>query len=159
MANRYLRPIYKMLYDQDFDYTDFDNRMQMQKAVYLLLDMGVPMGDYGFRWYKHGPYSQELHEDMFQENIRPERSIQLHQEFEEKISKLRNLIHDPKKGDYSVAHWMECLASMHYLKENKMDFDADREAVVAELERRKPHLDQHDVNEYAYDRLEGILHE
>lgn len=157
MANRYLRPIYKMLYDQDFEYTDFDNRMQMQKAVYLLLDMGVPMGDYDFRWYKHGPYSQELHEDMFHENIRSGRPIQLHQEFEEKIGKLRELIRDSNKKNYSTAHWMECLASMHYLKENKMDFDADRAAVVAELERRKPHLDQHDVNEYAYDRIEEFF--
>ena len=157
MANRYLRPIYKMLYDQDFEYTDFDNRMQMQKAVYLLQDMGVPMGDYGFRWYKHGPYSQELHEDMFQENIRPERPIQLHQEFVEKIAKLRGLIHDPKKGDYSTAYWMECLASMHYLKENMMDYNAGNDAIIEELEHRKPHLGHHDVNVYACTLLEELF--
>lgn len=157
MANKYLRPIYKMLYDQDFDYTDFDNRMQMQKAAYLLQAMGVPMGDYGFRWYKHGPYSQELHDDMFHENIRSTRPIHLHQEFTAKISKLREVIRDPKAACYTPAHWLECLASMRYLKENVMDFDADRNAVIAELERRKPHLDQHDVNEYAYELLEGIF--
>ena len=157
MANRYLRPIYKMLYDQDFEYTDFDNRMQMQKAVYLLQDMGVPVGDYGFRWYKHGPYSQELHDDMFHENIRSARSVNLHREFTEKIGKLRAVIHDPRAACYPAAHWLECLASMHYLKENVLDFDADNEAVIEELERRKPHLDQHDVNVYACTLLEGLF--
>ena len=157
MANRYLRPIYKMLYDQDFEYTDFDNRMQMQKAVYLLQAMGVPMGGYGFRWYKHGPYSQDLHDDMFHENIRSERPIQLHQEFEEQISKLHDIIHDPHAAPYNTAQWMECLASMRYLKENIMAFDSSREAVIAELERRKPHLNRHDVNEYACGLLEGMF--
>lgn len=157
MANRYLRPIYKMLYDQDFEYTDFDNRMQMQKAVYLLQVMGVPVGDYGFRWYKHGPYSQELHDDMFQENIRSEYPIELQPEFEEKIAQLRELIRDPGAQSYSTAHWLECLASMHYLKEHKMDFDADRSEVVTALENRKPHLDQHETNDHAYALLEGLI--
>lgn len=157
MANRYLLPIYKMLYDQDFDYSDFDQRMQMQKAVYLLQDMGVPMGDYGFRWYKHGPYSQDLHDDMFHENIRSARPINLHQEFMEKIEKLRAVIHDPAAEDYSTTHWLECLASMRYLQENMMDFDTDNEAVIAELERRKPHLAQHDVNVQAHKLLEELF--
>ena len=70
MANRYLLPVYKILYGHNFSYSDFDQRMEMQKAVYLLQDMGVPIGDYGFRWYLHGPYSQSLQDDMHYESGR-----------------------------------------------------------------------------------------
>ena len=49
MANKYLLPIFKRLYGRDFSYGNFDQRLEMQKAVYLLQDMGVPVGDYGFR--------------------------------------------------------------------------------------------------------------
>ena len=49
MANRSLLPVYKMLYGRNFYYGNFDQRLEMQKAVYLLQDMGVPIGDYGFR--------------------------------------------------------------------------------------------------------------
>ena len=49
MANRSLLPVYKMLYGRNFHYVNFDQRLEMQKAVYLLQDMGVPIGDYGFR--------------------------------------------------------------------------------------------------------------
>lgn len=157
MANRYLLPIYKMLYDQDFDYSDFDQRMQMQKAVYLLMDMGVPVGDYGFRWYKHGPYSQDLHDDMYHENIRSGHPLTLHREYTEKIRKLREVISDPEAECYSTAQWLECLASMRYLKENMMDFNVTDAEVIAELERRKPHLDQHAVNAHAYALLEGLF--
>ena len=65
MANRSLLPVYKMLYGRNFHYGNFDQRLEMQKAVYLLQDMGVPIGDYGFRWYQHGPYSQNLQDDMY----------------------------------------------------------------------------------------------
>ncbi len=68
MANRSLLPVYKMLYGRNFYYGNFDQRLEMQKAVYLLQDMGVPIGDYGFRWYQHGPYSQNLQDDMYYED-------------------------------------------------------------------------------------------
>lgn len=157
MANRYLCPVYKMLYNQDFDYSDFDQRMQMQKAVYLLQDMGVPVGDYGFRWYKHGPYSQTLHDDMFFENGRTALAFPLHREYSEKIHKLRDVISSTQRGSYTIAQWVECLASLHYLKENMLDFNATDREVVAELERRKTHLDQHDTNTSAYVLVEGLF--
>ena len=44
MANRYLLPVYNEIYGRDFDYSNFDQRMEMQKAIYLLQDMGVQIG-------------------------------------------------------------------------------------------------------------------
>ena len=56
MSNIYIAPVYKEIYGKEFT-ASFDHRMEMQKAVYLLTEMGVPVGNYGFYWYLHGPYS------------------------------------------------------------------------------------------------------
>jgi len=40
------------------------DRLQMQKIVYLLQACGLNLG-YGFSWYKHGPYSQSLADNAF----------------------------------------------------------------------------------------------
>ena len=125
MANRSLLPVYKKLYGKDFSYGNFDQRLEMQKAVYLLQDMGVPIGDYGFRWYQHGPYSQNLQDDMYYESSRKCEDIQLSKEYADRIDQLRSVIFDTCKGDYSISNWVECLASLHYLRENVLTFGAN----------------------------------
>jgi hypothetical protein len=42
----------------------FDERLKLQKVVYLLQAFGVQLG-YGFGWYKYGPYSQDLVSDAY----------------------------------------------------------------------------------------------
>lgn len=157
MANKYLLPVYKILYERDFSYSEFEQRMEMQKAVYLLQDMGVPVGDYGFRWYRHGPYSQNLQDDMHYESGRICATLTLSKEYAESIDRLRDVIHSKKKGNYSVSHWVECLASLHYLRENLLSFNAPMEEVVAELEKRKKHLSDHSTNVSAYQLVEGLF--
>lgn len=158
MANRYLLPVYKTLYERNFSYSEFDQRMEMQKAVYLLQDMGVPVGDYGFRWYLHGPYSQSLQDDMHYESGREVAALTLSKEYAESIGRLHDVIHSEKRGSYSVTNWVECLASLHYLRENLLDFNATEDEVVQELENRKKHLSNHDTNVAAYRLVEGLFH-
>lgn len=157
MANRYLVPLYKKLYNRDFDYSSFDHRMEMQKAIYLLQDMGVPVGDYGFRWYLHGPYSQNLHDDMHFENGRTITAPIWSEEYINSIERLYNCIHSDKRGSYSMTNWVECLASLHYLKENVVSFNATAEIVVNELEKRKKHLNNHQTNICAYHLVEELF--
>lgn len=157
MANSSLVPVYKILFDEDFDYQEFDNRMKMQKSVYLLTEMGVPVGNYGFRWYLHGPYSQDLHDDMYYENGRPVSDIKIFQDYDKRIDKLRAVIHSDKKGTYSVSNWMECVASIRYIRDNVLPFDAAMEDVLAELSKRKKHLSQKTVNETAYKMVEELF--
>ena len=64
MANYLLKPVFKSIFDRDFRPDVFEDRMEMQKAVYLLQNMGISVGDYRFMWYKHGPYSQTLQNDI-----------------------------------------------------------------------------------------------
>ncbi len=42
----------------------FDERLILQKAVYLLQSAGIHMG-YRFRWYLKGPYSPDMTADAF----------------------------------------------------------------------------------------------
>ena len=34
MANKYLLPVFNEIYGEDFSYADFNQRMEMQKAIY-----------------------------------------------------------------------------------------------------------------------------
>ena len=146
MANKYLCPIFKKIYGHEFDYSSFNQRMEMQKAIYLLQDMGVPVGDYGFRWYLHGPYSQSLQDDMYYESGQPTKDILFEKEYVEKIKKINNVIKSNEKGNYSISQWVECLASLHYLRANVMSFTSSDEELVAELQKQKPHLSDKKVN-------------
>lgn len=157
MANKYLLPVYKTLYGHDFSYSNFDQRMEMQKAIYLLQDMGVPVGDYGFRWYLHGPYSQSLQDDMHYESVRTCAKLTLSKDYAESIDRLHAIVHSDKRKNYSISHWVECLASLHYLHENLLSFDATMDEVVTELENRKPHLNDHDANISAYELVEDLF--
>ncbi len=157
MANRYLLPLYTKLYGKKFDYSNFEQRMEMQKAIYLLQVMGVPVGDYGFRWYFHGPYSQELQDDMYFEDGRRIVEPILSEEYVDSIDKLYNMIHSTNKGNYSTTKWVECLASLHYLFKNVMSFNASMKDAVYELEKRKKHLDQHEINISAGCMLEELF--
>ena len=157
MANRYLIPVFKKLFDSDFSYFDFNNRMEMQKGIYLLQDMGVPIGDYGFRWYLHGPYSQSLQDDMYYESGRPEATIALSEENAACIRKLHDIIHSPSRGPYSISAWVECLASIRYLKENILCRVATEDEIITKLTQKKPHLDNPDVNHTAYQYVESLF--
>lgn len=42
----------------------FDDRLALQKTVYLLQQMGIHLG-YPFSWYLRGPYSRDLTADAF----------------------------------------------------------------------------------------------
>lgn len=157
MANRYLLPVYQKLYDEDFDYADFDKRMKMQKAVYLLQDMGVPMGGYGFRWYLHGPYSQDLQDDMHELKNRRAGKVKIAPDCEARIKKLAAAIRDEGRGGYSEAEWVECLGSMRYLQKRVLRFDAAMEDVLNKLAEKKPHLKDRAANTAAYRLLEELF--
>ena len=156
MANKYLGPIYKMLFDREFSYGNFEHRLEMQKVIYLLQDMGVPVGNYGFRWHYYGPYSQNLQDDMYYESGHNSGDIVLSKEYMEIILRLKSVIDSNERQAYDIPRWIECIASMHYLRENVMDFHATSEDIINELKKRKNYLDDEDANKVAY-RLMGSL--
>ena len=150
MANFFISPLYMKVYGEDFDYSDFGKRMKMQKCIYLIEQLGLNVGGYDFSWYKHGPYSQRLQDDMYIANGLPSTELQ-YSDFAisvlDKVKSMAERAHISGFG-YTEEHWMECLASIHYL--NRM-LRGDREKTLSELSNRKPHLNNINLNNEAYD--------
>lgn len=155
MSGYYLKPIYFMTYEEEFTYESFEKRMEMQKAVYLLQEMGVSVGDYDFMWYKHGPYSQNLQEDMYQANSQERAEVQFSTDTLKCINKLHDLLNE--EVAYSISQWAECLASLHYLKENVFSEGTDPDEIVKMLTEKKQHLDNKQLNLKALSEVEELF--
>ena len=155
MANRFLNQIYTLLYGEQFSYSDFSKRLKMQKGIYLLQEMGVPVGNYNFSWYKHGPYSQSLLDDMY--IVSASDSFVLTPDNETAVDELSKALKKPGESPYSSEEWVECLGSLHYLKENIFDFNADDNELLRALEKRKPHLNDNNSNEIALSRIKELF--
>lgn len=153
MPNKYLKPVYKQIFNKSFDYSDFDNRLQMQKIIYMLQELGAPVGDYGFRWYKHGPYSQELLDDMFLISSSPTTSVIFSYDAQKRIETIKSLVSQGEKTNYSTAEWVECLASILYLKKYIFPSSASKDSILDDLVKRKPHLKSQKSNEKAFDLI------
>ena len=152
MANRFLSKLYNLLYNEEFLYSNFDNRLKMQKGIYLLQEMGVPAGEYRFSWYKHGPYSQSLLDDMHSLNS-DLGEITLAPDAERAVNELKDALKVPEASKYSPKDWAECLGSLHYLKENICSASSKDNDLFDELIKRKSHLQDEISNKIALSKI------
>lgn len=155
MAREFLKPIYRDVYGSEFNHSVFESRMEMQKLVYILQEAGVTIGDYDFLWYKHGPYSQELQNDILNISNVPEVLIKYSSDASEVLDRVKEVFNE--RVDYRRSHWVECLASLQYLKSNILSFGSSDEEIVKDLMNKKPHLNNHDLNMHAMKRLNYIV--
>lgn len=167
MGNKYLKFIFKMVFDHEFNYDLFSDRLLMQKTVYLLQCLGVPIGEYSFSWYKHGPYSQELQDDMYYENghNRPN-DFKISEEYKKTIEELKELFSVDKlniyasngEQKYKTEMWVECLASLHFLKTNRFPYSLKNvDEIISEMKKYKPHLCNDKINRFAMTELKSIF--
>lgn len=97
----------------NFDLSEFEGRLVLQKTIYLLQNFGIYL-DYKFSWYVHGPYCPELTRDAFKlvpiyDNI-PELKFE-NNEIERLIQQYNELLGE-RKND---SDWLEQLACTHFL--------------------------------------------
>ena len=142
--NDSLKAIYERVYGSSFTYADFESRKKLQKAVYLLENMGVDVGDYSFSWDSYGPYSLSLDCEASQLDESKPQEFSFSRFAEDSFARLRTIAEKATK--YDVSSWMECVASMHYLKNV---FRIRVENVIAELMQRKPYLSDDESNREA----------
>ncbi len=154
MTKSFLRPIYKKVYGETFDPTSFEKRMEMQKMVFLLQEAGIYMGDYDFLWYKHGPYSQSLQDDILSLCETQDAIIRYSSDAESIFSKIKKAM--TPQGNYSRSAWVECLASLRYLKAYRFPRNTSDQVIIEELMRKKPHLNDKTANELAIDVVRQI---
>ena len=96
----------------------FDERLHLQKGVYLLQDAGVHLG-YRYRWYLRGPYSTDLASDVFflagqKKSVKQELAgWQLDVESKTRIGRLKTLLTVGALAE--LAKHLELLASVLFL--------------------------------------------
>lgn len=99
---------------ENFNMTNFDGRLTLQKSIYLMQAFGIYLG-YNFSWYLRGPYSPRLARDGFalQEIYRsvPIGSFEK-KNIQSKFEKFLNFMKDKKKDSARL----EIIASIHFLK-------------------------------------------
>ncbi len=151
MANTLLAPVYQDVYGEQFTSGDFSKRMKMQKLIYLLQEAGISIGDYNFHWYKHGPYSQQLQNDILMITDCSNHSIRYSETAKVIVSRLKSILND--NTSYRDDVWAECLASLQYLRSSVCSNDASDEEIVKKLQERKPHLNNKSANIRALSEL------
>ncbi len=146
-----LNEIYREIYHESFDYGNFNNRKKLQKAVYLLETMGVSVGDYSFSWDKYGPYSLSLDYEAQKLVGFFGGEFSFSQFAKSCFAEIRRFI--SVNTDYECTEWMECVASLHYLKNV---FRIDKSKLIEELQKRKPYLKNSKANLKALEIVERI---
>ena len=128
-----------------------DDRILLQKKIYLAQDIGVPLG-YGFSWYIHGPYSPDLTAVAYQ--IIPEgneaiEGMSLKEPYLSMINKVNSLESIASKKDLRInlVQWFELLASIAYW--NKRGCNT-KDEIVERIHETKPHFSEKQTEE-AYD--------
>lgn len=165
MANKFLLPVYNFIFNEEFLYDRFDNRLKMQKAIYLLQEMGVPVSNYGFSWYKHGPYSQTLLDDAHSAHSAHSANSandamslsSLSSDNYQALVTLKKILEVPADSSYSTATWSECVASLQYLRQNVLPRNYSDSDVLSELVRRKTHLEEPKTNNLALEAVKKLF--
>lgn len=139
-----LNSIYSIIFQEPFCYADFDKRKKLQKAIYLLENMGVSVGDYSFSWDIYGPYSLSLDCDAILSAKEFAGTITFSNYATKCFSQLKDYINQEKV--YTCAEWLECIASLHYLK---TIFRIDNSVVIQVLTEKKPYLSNVSDNQKA----------
>ena len=131
-------------YSDGFSMDTFDERLKLQKTIYLLQAFGVYLG-YDFGWYLRGPYCSILCTNGFTiEELYPkipdEKFPFKDDDNEKKFKEFLEFIKEKDIDDLEIA------ASLHYLKvrHKNMNEDDIKKQVV---EKRIPYFDKKRVDE------------
>lgn len=120
-----LKLVLNELHESD-DISTVENRLRVQKAIYLAQSAGVGLG-YTYSWYVKGPYSPPLTRDYYELAASETASAgtSLKSPVAQKLQEVRQILRMPKGVGLEKANWYELLASLHFLLTNSK-YDKDR---------------------------------
>jgi uncharacterized protein YwgA len=122
------------------DTGSLEDRVKLQKAVYLAQAAGLPLG-YRYSWYIRGPYSPDLTRDYFAlapSSARKEEELKLSPTAQQAIDRVKPLMEVPAQAQgLKPDAWLEIVASVHYLKKESQ---LPHEKALETLKRQKPYL-------------------
>jgi len=139
-----------------FQISTFEDRLILQKAVYLAQAAGVNLGYY-YHWYLHGPYSPSLTRDEFavamdiSVDLDESEGWKLDDGSSQRLERIRGIFAELERD--KLARKLELLASVHFLVDRRQVSGVDVSRIAATLERFKKDFSEQDVRE-ALEELE-----
>lgn len=133
-----------------FKIDTFEDRLILQKAVYLAQAIGVNLGYY-YQWYLHGPYCPSLTRDEYAV------AGELAWDFDEskgwtldsvsrgRLKNLTNLIEKSERRELSRK--LELLASVHFLVSRKQVHSSESKEILTTLKNFEKDFSEEEVRE------------
>lgn len=126
---------------EEFKIDSLDDRLRLQKAVYIGQLFDVDLG-YRYSWYVKGPYSPQLTQDYFKLKEEQEAGAvegNLRPEIKARLAEVKSFLVKPANVALGTAQWYELLASLHYLYKIS---GLTRDKVLETIARTKSHLSE-----------------
>lgn len=122
----------------DCGVNSFDDRLVLQKVVYLLETLGMKLG-YRYNWYIHGPYSPALASDAYALGMGGSSGSAPSESFgQEEDAAIRAVKHALEEhADEDRVQWLEALASLHWIGKG---VSWDRTKALDQFNQDKVHL-------------------
>lgn len=126
----------------------FEDRLILQKAIYLAQAAGVNLGYY-YHWYLYGPYSPSLTRDEYaiamdiSADMDESKGWKLDDKSSQRLVKIQDIFAEPQRD--KLAKKLELLASVHFLIDRKQVSKVDTSRITATLERFNKDFSDEDV--------------
>ncbi len=121
-----------------FKIDGFQDRLIMQKSVYLAQAAGVNLGYY-YHWYLYGPYSPSLTRDEYaiaidiSADMDESKGWKLDDKSLQRLENIQSIFAEPDRD--KLAKKLELLASVHFLIDRRQVSGVDTSRITATLER------------------------
>lgn len=126
----------------------FEDRLILQKAVYLAQTAGVNLGYY-YHWYLYGPYSPSLTRDEYaiytdiSAGMDESEGWKLDDSSSQRLEEIREVFTEPERD--KLAKKLELLASVHFLIERKQVSQRITEEITSILRRFNKDFSEEEV--------------
>jgi uncharacterized protein YwgA len=144
-----------------FKIDSFQNRLIMQKTVYLAQAAGVQLG-YFYQWYLHGPYSPSLTRDEYaiamdiSADMGESKGWTLDEVSLQRLKAIKPLFKE--RDQNKLALKLELLASVHFLIDRKQVSKIDPDKITETLKRYNKPFNKREVVEAIEElRAYGLL--
>jgi uncharacterized protein YwgA len=133
-----------------FKIKTFQDRLIMQKAVYIAQSAGINLG-YFYHWYLYGPYSPSLTRDEFaiamdiSSDMDDSRGWKLDDTSLERLKEIKPLFAEPDRDKLALK--LELLASVHFLIDRKQVSKVDTNQINATLTRFNKNFREEEIKE------------
>jgi uncharacterized protein YwgA len=127
--------------------SSFDDRLALQKKVYLLQELGLNLGN-SYGWYLRGPYSRDVANDGFYlEKVQNEITEleELSEQERVAVGTFNSLIEEAKTGlGKNDLYCLELLASLHFVLKYGYPKPPSKQLAIFQLTYQKTKFDVKD---------------